>query len=71
MNDDIIEYLIGRLVNAAEEASKEMKKNKSDAFAQGKNLAYYEMLDTLKSCLEMYDISLQRYGLDRDLEKLL
>lgn len=71
MNDDIIAYIVSRLLNAAEEASKEMKQNNSDAFAEGKNLAYYQMLDIVKSGLEMYDIQLQKYGLDRQLEKLL
>ena len=71
MSDDIIAYLISRLLNAAEESSEEMKRNDSNLFAQGKNLAYYEMLDMLKSGIDMYDFPLQNYGLDQQLEKLL
>ena len=71
MNDNIIAYLIERLINAAESASAEMKKNTDDVFVQGKNLAYYEMLDMLKSGLDMYDVSLKDYGIDKPLEELL
>lgn len=68
MNDNIIAYLIERLLKAAKESHDEMEKNKSDIFVQGRNLAYYEMLDMLKSGLDMYDVSLEDYGLDVDLE---
>ena len=71
MSNDIIAYLVSRLLKAAEESSEDLKRNDSDIFTQGKNLAYYEMLDMLKSGLDMYDIPLQNYGLDRQLEKLL
>lgn len=71
MSNDIIAYLVERLLDAAEDSSEEMKRNGSDVFAQGKNLAYYEMLDILKSGLDMYDVPLQNYGLDQQLERFL
>ena len=64
-------YLIGRLMTSAKDASQELKNDRADLFAQGRNLAYYEMLDMIKSGLDMYDISPQDYGIEEPIEKLL
>lgn len=71
MNDEVVKYLIERLLVNAKEASDESKADRSDVFAQGKNLAYYEMLDILKSELEIRDISLKDYGIDVDIDSLI
>lgn len=71
MNDEVIKYLIERLLLNAKEASDESKANRADAFAQGRNLAYYEMLDILKSELEIRDMSLKTYGIDVDIDSLI
>ena len=71
MNNDIIDYLINRLLAMAKETSEEMRKNPEDVFIQGKNLAYYEMLSALKDGIEMYNIPAEQYNLDVELEKFL
>lgn len=71
MNQDIIAYLINRLLAAAKENSDQAKADNSNEFLQGKNLAYYEMLDMLKSGIEMYDLDISDYDLEGNLESLL
>ena len=71
VNKDIIAYLIDRLLREAEEASAKANADNSDEFLQGKNLAYYEMLSMLKEGLDMYDLNLSEYGLEKRLETLL
>lgn len=50
---------------------KELKNNPKDLFYQGKQLAYYEMIDTIKNELEAHNQDLKEYGLDFDLEDKL
>ena len=63
-----IKYMIARLLENADEASKESSANKNDEFAAGRKVAYYEMLDVLKSELDVRDADLKEFGLDIDLE---
>lgn len=63
-----IKYMIARLLENANEAAEESKENKGDEFAAGRRLAYYEMLDILKSELDVRDQDLKEFGLDIDLE---
>ena len=63
-----IKYMIARLLENANEAVEESKNNKEDQFAAGRRLAYYEMLDILKSELEVRDQDLKELGLDTNLE---
>ena len=69
MNKEQMEYIIERVVNNALEANREARENTSNEFLQGKSLAYYEILDTIKNQLEIYDQDLKDYSLDLDLEK--
>lgn len=72
MNDALtregIKYMIARLLDNAKEAVEESEADKNDAFAAGKRLAYYEMLDILKSELDVRDADLKEFGLDINLE---
>lgn len=63
-----IKYMVARLIENANEASEESKENKNNAFFAGRKLAYYEMLDILKTELDVRDQDLKEFGLDIDLE---
>lgn len=63
-----LEYIISRVIQNADEASKEAD---GGEFQDGKRLAYYEILDTIKNELEIRDIDTKQFGLDIVLEKLL
>ncbi|MCR5666298.1 MAG: transposase [Eubacterium sp.] len=64
-----IKYIIARLVENAYDAVKESEADKDDEFAAGRRLAYYEMLDILKTELEVSEQDLKEMGLDINLEK--
>lgn len=68
LSQEGIKYIIGRLLDNANDAMEEGKSNEADSFYQGKRLAYYEMLDVLKSELEIREQDLKEFGLDIDLE---
>lgn len=70
MNEDTIKYIIARVIDNANDALEEERKNKDDAFYKGKKLAYYEILDTIKNDLDINDQDLKEFGLDVDLEKV-
>ena len=70
LNEDSLKYIIARLVENANDAVKESEKDKSDAFNQGRRLAYYEMLDILKNELDVRDADLKELGLDFDVNKI-
>ena len=65
---DGIKYMIARLLENANEAVEESKENKDDAYCAGRLVAYYEMLDILKTELDIRDQDLKEFGLDIDLE---
>ena len=68
---DGISYIVGRIVERAREAVEESKDNREDGFKYGRALAYYEVLDILRTELSVREISLDKIGLDFDLEKEL
>ncbi len=68
INKESLEYIISRLIDNANEAGQDCKKDAADAFKQGRKLAYYEMLDILKSELDARDEELSEYGLDINLD---
>ena len=70
LNEDSLKYIIARLVENANDAVEESEKDKSDAFNQGRRLAYYEMLDVLKNELDVRDADLKELGLDFDVNKI-
>ena len=69
MNDATIKFIISRVIENANDAAEEAKQNKGDDFYKGRKLAYYEILDTIKSELEAHDQDPKDFGLDIDLEK--
>ena len=68
---DGISYIVGRIVERAREAAEESKDNREDGFRDGRVLAYYEVLDILRTELSVREISLEEIGLDFNLEKEL
>ena len=70
MTEETIKHIIVRVIDNANDALEEERKNKNDAFYKGKKLAYYEILDTIKNDLDIDDQDLKAFGLDVNLEKL-
>ncbi len=70
MTEETIKHIIARVIDNANNALEEERKNKNDAFYKGKKLAYYEILDTIKNDLDIDDQDLKAFGLDVNLEKM-
>ena len=68
---DGISYIVERIVERAREAAKESKDDREDSFKDGRALAYYEVLDILRTELSVREISLEKIGLSFDLEREL
>ena len=66
-----ISYIVERIVERAREAVEESRENREDSFKDGRALAYYEVLDILRTELSVREISLEEIGLDFNLEKEL
>ncbi len=66
-----LKYIIARVIDNANDAVKESKENPKDAFIDGKKLAYYEVLDTIKNELDVSEQDMREFGLDFPLETLL
>ena len=64
-----IAYIVERIVERAREAVEESKDNREDGFRDGRVLAYYEVLDILRTERSVREISLEGIGLDCNLEK--
>jgi len=60
---DGISYIVGRIVERAREAVEESKDDREDGFKDGRALAYYEVLDILRTELSVREISLDKIGL--------
>lgn len=69
MTEATIKFIISRVIENAHDSLEEAKQNKDDSYYEGRKIAYYEVLDTIKSELETHDQDLKEYGLDIDLEK--
>lgn len=68
LTKDGIKYMIARLLENANEAVEESAQNKKDPYCAGRKVAYYEMLDILRTELDVRDQDLKEFGLDIDLE---
>ena len=71
MSESALQYILSRMLDNANDTMKELKNNPKDLFYQGEQLAYYEMIDTIKNELEAHNQDLKEYGLDFDLEDKL
>ena len=70
INDDAMKYIIARLIDNANEAVTESEADKDDLFKGGRRLAYYEMLDILKSEIDARDLDLKEFGLNIDIDQI-
>ena len=71
LTKDGIKYIIARLLERAKESVTETKENPENDFEAGRNMAYYEMLDILKTELDIKEQDLEEFGLNLNLEKLM
>lgn len=71
MTEAMIKFIISRVIEKANDSFKEASQNKDDLYYEGRKIAYYEVLDTIKSELDAHDQDLKEFGLDIDLEKTL
>ncbi len=67
LTDSELEFIVQRVLQNAKDALEESKISSSD-FVDGKKLAYYEILDTIKNELEVRDVDIKPFGLDVMLE---
>ena len=65
-----IKYIIARLLDNAKDTMAEYKENKNDDFLQGKQLAYFEVIDTIKNELIVRDADLSEFGLSENGEQM-
>ena len=67
ITEDAYKFILRRVIQNALDSAKETKEYNYD-FYNGRKLAYYEILDTIKSELYVRDADLSEFGLDFDLE---
>ncbi|WP_407389088.1 hypothetical protein [Allisonella histaminiformans] len=60
MSESALQYILSRMLDNANDTMKELKNNPKDLFYQGKQLAYYEMIDTIKNELEAHNQDLKK-----------
>lgn len=68
LSEESIKFIISRLIERADEAMQEYQKDKNNDFESGRSLAYCEMLDILKTELDLHEQDLKEFGLDINLE---
>ncbi len=68
--DATLRFLVYRLRERALDALKESRDEPEDTFLAGRRMAYYEVLDILKTELSLRDADLKEVGLDTDLDRL-
>ena len=71
LDEDLMKYIIARIVERAKEAAQDVKEDSQDVLKQGRRLAYYEVLDIIKSELETADINLKDFEIDFDISETL
>ena len=71
MNDAVFKFIISRIAEKAKSAIEEANNNSNQDYWEGRKFAYYEVLDTVKSELDIRDEDLSEFGIDFDLESSL
>lgn len=69
--DAALKAAMQSILEQALRAVSEARQNPQDAFKDGRALAYYEVLDTVKNQLEIYDLNANVFGLGMNLDMLL
>ena len=68
LTPESIKFIVARVLDNANDAFKEANENKQNDFYEGRRLAYYEVLDTIKNELIAHNQDLKEFGLDESLE---
>ena len=68
LTESELNFIVSRILSNANKAFQE---NDNSDFENGRRLAYYEMLDTIKNELILRDVDISKYGLNINLEELL
>ena len=68
LTESELEFIVSRVLSNANEA---FQKNDKSDFENGRKLAYYEILDTIKNELISRDVDISKYGFNINLEELL
>ncbi len=68
MTDYGFEFIVERIIKNAYESLNGAKENPNDEYQTGHIIAHYEILDIIKTELEVRGENLKDYGLDMDLE---
>ncbi|MCD8118435.1 MAG: transposase [Lachnospiraceae bacterium] len=71
LTTEAMEFIISRLIERGIDAAKEAREKPNDQFCQGRSLAYYEMLDILRSEIIIHDADLKSFGLNFDIEGVM
>ena len=71
INEERIKYIVSRLLERFIDAVEESDKDTKDELNMGRRLADYEVLDILRTELEVAELDLKEIGLDIDLESKL
>jgi hypothetical protein len=66
MSEDVFKYIIARIVQKAEIAANDYLENKEDKFLSGIKFGYWEVLDMIKTELEIEEQDISEYGLDEN-----
>lgn len=70
MNEEL-EYIVSRIMRNALDAVEEARQDPHNDFKDGRALAYYEVLDTMKNEFLARDVDVAQLGLGESLERLL
>lgn len=69
--DAALKAAVRCILEQALRAVSEARQNPNDTYKDGRSLAYYEVLDTIKNQLEIYDLDADVFGLGINLDVLL
>ncbi|MBQ7014728.1 MAG: transposase [Clostridia bacterium] len=70
MTDYGFEFIVERIIKNANESLNEAKENPNDEYQNGHIIAHYEILNIIKTELEVRGENLKDYGLDMNLEEV-
>ena len=71
LTNDEWDYIISRVLRNAIDAAEEARQLPYNEFNDGRALAYYEVLDTMKNEFLAREVDVERLGLGGSLERLL
>nr|WP_308507832.1 transposase [uncultured Stomatobaculum sp.] len=71
LTDDELQFIIERVMRYALEAAEEAREQPYNDFKDGRALAFYEALGTIRNELLARDCDLKFFGLDCALERVL